>query len=126
MLTAAPSSATSPPSTEAIRGSIRSNAQALAAGERAAAPSAIAHRVGPAGPDHSRASRLRVLVQGWSEANSEQPRKGPLGPLRMVMTPTPQDSQAGGLASQETFVQREEAPAMTAKPVRQPWQRGAR
>ena len=38
-------------------------------------------------------------------------------PLRVTSTPAPHDAQAGGLASHQVFVQREEAPEITAKPL---------
>ena len=67
-----------------------------------------------------------MFVQGWSDANSVHPRNQPVRPWRVTITPAPHDSQAGGLASHEAFVQRDEAPEITAKPLRQLWQRGAR
>lgn len=67
-----------------------------------------------------------MFVHGWSEANSVQPRNQPRRALRLTISPAPQDSQAGGLASHDAFVQRDEAPEITAKPLRQLWQRGAR
>ncbi len=57
-----------------------------------------------------------MLGQGWSEAYWVQPRKEPLGALRMTITPARQESQAGGPAWQEGLVQREERPEMTKKP----------
>ena len=59
------------------------------------------------------------MVQGWSEAYSEQPRKEPRLALRMTMTPARQDWQTGGVALHEGLVQREERPEMTRKPRRQ-------
>ena len=59
------------------------------------------------------------MVQGWSEAYWVQPRKEPLGALRMTMTPAWQDWQTGGVAWQVGLVQREERPAITRKPRRQ-------
>ena len=60
-----------------------------------------------------------VFVHGWSEAYCEQPRNQPGRPLRMTITPARHDPQAGGLASHEAFVQRDERPEMTRKPRRQ-------
>ena len=65
-------------------------------------------------------------MQGWSEANWEQPRNQPGRPGRMTMTPARQDSQMGGLALHEGLVQRDEPPEIVRKPRRQVWQRGAR
>ena len=45
---------------------------------------------------------------------------------RVTMTPERHESQAGGVASHEAFVQRDEVPEITAKPLLQLWQRGAR
>ena len=65
-------------------------------------------------------------MHGWSEEYCVHPRNQPVRPLRVTSTPAPHDAQAGGLASHQVFVQREEAPEITAKPLRQLWQRGAR
>ena len=56
-----------------------------------------------------------MLVQGWSEANWVQPRNQPVRPLRVTITPARHDPQAGGLASHEGLVQRDERPEMTSE-----------
>ena len=65
---------------------------------------------------HLRLGRRWVLVQGWSEAYCEQPRNQPVRPLRVTITPARHDRQAGGLASHEGLVQRDERPEITTKP----------
>ena len=55
-----------------------------------------------------------------------QPRNQPVRAWRVTMTPAPHESQVGAVAPHEALVQRDEAPATTAKPLLQLWQRGAR